>query len=84
MNEYMQELIIKEVGIIGIISLIGTIIVTCIFPDNTIAVTVLFGAVTSVVSGLFTFLNGKNVTDKEKEILEQTIKENIGGGDDVQ
>lgn len=73
MNEKMQELIIKEVGIIGTIALIGTILVTCLFPNNDIAITLLFGAVTSIIGGLLTFLNTKNMSDKESEILRETI-----------
>ena len=71
MNERMQELIIKEVGILGCIALTGTILVTCMFPDNTVAVTLLFGAVTTIIGGLLTFLNTKNMTEKQEEIIEQ-------------
>lgn len=71
MNEHMQELIIKEVGILGCIALIGTILVTCMFPENTVAVTLLFGAVTTIIGGLLTFLNTKNMTEKQEEIIEQ-------------
>lgn len=81
MNEKMQELIIKEIGLLGTIALIGTIIVTCIFPENTIIITLLFGAVTSIISGLLTFLNTKNMTEKEEEILEKNI---LSGEVDVQ
>lgn len=84
MNEKMQELIIKEVGLLGTIALIGTILVTCLFPENNIAITLLFGAVTSIISGLLTFLNTKNMTEKEEEVLEQNIKQQYEGGNDVQ
>lgn len=69
MNERMQELIIKEVGILGTIALLGTILVTCLFPDNTIVTTLLFGAVTSSITALVTFLNNKNMTEKQEETL---------------
>ena len=82
MNEYMQELIIKEIGLLGIIALIGTILVTCLFPDNNIVITLLFGAVTSIISGLLTFLNTKNMSEKESEVLEQNILSRVE--DDVQ
>ena len=84
MNEKMQELIIKEVGIIGIIALIGTIMVTCLFPDNEIATTLLFGAVTSIIGGLLTFLNTKNMSEKESEILRETILTRNEEVEDVQ
>lgn len=71
MNEHMQELIIKEVGILGAIALVGTILVTCMFPENTVATTLLFGAVTTIIGGLLTFLNTKNMTEKQEEIIEQ-------------
>lgn len=80
MNEKMQELIIKELGAIGSIALLGTIIVTCILPENTIIITLLFGAVTSIIGALSAFLNTKNMTEKEEEILER----NLLGGDNVQ
>lgn len=80
----MQELIIKEMGIIGVIALIGTITITCLFPDNEMAITVLFGAVTAIITGLFTFLNTKNMSEKEAEVLEQNILKNNEGGEDVQ
>ena len=82
MKTETQELIIKEVGLLGTIALIGTILVTCLFPENNIAITLLFGAVTSSISGLLTFLNTKNMTEKEAEILEQNIIRGVG--DDVQ
>lgn len=71
MNEKMQELIIKEIGMIGTIALIGTILVTCLFPENNIVITLLFGAVTSSITGLLTFLNTKNMTEKQDETLEK-------------
>lgn len=71
MNEKMQELIIKEVGLLGTIALIGTILVTCLFPDNNVAITLLFGAVTTIIGGLLTFLNTKNMTEKQEEIIEE-------------
>ena len=77
MNEKMQELIVKELGILGIIALLGTITVTCIIPENTIIITLLFGAVTSIIGALSAFLNTKNMTEKEEEI----IKEHILSGD---
>ncbi len=82
MNEKMQELIIKEMGIMGVIALLGTITITCLFPDNEMAITLLFGAVTAIITGLFTFLNTKNMTEKESEILEQNILQGVG--EDVQ
>lgn len=88
MNEKMQELIIKEMGVIGVIALIGTITITCLFPDNEMAITLLFGAVTAIITGLFTFLNTKNMTEKQAENLEQyhiqQYEDAIGSGDDVQ
>jgi hypothetical protein len=84
MNEKMQELIIKEMGVICVIALIGTITITCLFPDNEMAITLLFGAVTAIITGLFTFLNTKNMSEKEAEILEQNILNNNGAVEDVQ
>ena len=81
MNEKMQELIIKEVGMLGTIALIGTILVTCLFPDNNIVITLLFGAVTSTITCLSTFLNTKNMTEKQEEIIQDAT---IGTEDDVQ
>lgn len=81
MNEHMQELIIKEVGILGAIALVGTILVTCMFPENTVAITLLFGAVTTIIGGLLTFLNTKNMTEKQEEIIQEAT---IGTEDDVQ
>ena len=87
MNEHIQELIVKELGLIGTIALIGTILVTCTFPENITAITLLFGAVTSIIGALAAFLNTKNMSEKEAEILEQQVIErnsNMDGGEDVQ
>lgn len=84
MNEKMQQLIIRELGIIAVIALIGTIILSIILPENMAIIALIFGVVTTIVGALSAFLNTKNMTEKEEEVLEQNIKEQYEGGDDVQ
>lgn len=84
MNEKMQQLIIRELGIIAAIALIGTIILSIILPENMAIIALIFGVVTTIVGALSAFLNTKNMTEKEEEVLEQNIKEQYEGGDDVQ
>ena len=71
MNEKMQELIIKELGLIGTLALIGTILVSAFIPENATSITILFGAVTATISSLGTFLTGKNTAEKQEETLEK-------------
>jgi len=80
----MQQLIIRELGIIAAIALIGTIILSIILPDNMAIIALIFGVVTTIVGALSAFLNTKNMTEKEEEVLEQNIKQQYEGGDDVQ
>lgn len=80
----MQQLIIRELGIIAAIALIGTIILSIILPENMAIIALIFGVVTTIVGALSAFLNTKNMTEKEEEVLEQNIKEQYEGGDDVQ
>lgn len=84
MNEKMQQLIIRELGIIAAIALIGTIILSIILPENMAIIALIFGVVTTIVGALSAFLNTKNMTEKEEEVLEQNIKQQYEGGDDVQ
>lgn len=80
----MQQLIIRELGIIAAIALIGTIILSIILPENMAIIALIFGVVTTIVGALSAFLNTKNMTEKEEEVLEQNIKQQYEGGDDVQ
>ena len=71
MNEQLQTLIIKELGLIATLALTGTILVSAFIPENTTTITLLFGAVTATISALGTFLTGKNMTEKQEETLEK-------------
>lgn len=84
LNEEMQQLIIRELGIIAAIALIGTIILSIILPENMAIIALIFGVVTTIVGALSAFLNTKNMSEKEAEVLEQNIHEQYEGGDDVQ
>lgn len=80
----MQQLIIRELGIIAAIALIGTIILSVILPENMAIIALIFGVVTTIVGALSAFLNTKNMTEKEQEILEKNITKEYEGEEDVQ
>lgn len=88
MNHENQKLIIMIIGACLVILLIGTILLSIINPRMEI-ITLLFGAVTTLIGILATALRGKNMTEKQSETLEeyyrQKAEEKAGYGDgDVQ
>ena len=88
MNSENQTLIILIFGASLILTLIGTLILT-IRGANTETTTIFIGIITTIVGILATFLQGKNMTEKQEEIIRQhTIEaeneDNKGSGDDVQ
>lgn len=80
MNSENQTLIILIMGTSLILTLIGTLILT-IRGTPTEILTIYIGIITTITGILATFLQGKNMTEKQEELLQQTI---TGEGDDVQ
>ena len=74
MNSENQKIIICIFGACLIISLIGTILIS-IMGQGLEIVTIFIGIVTTIIGILATFLQGKNMTEKQSETLEKYYKD---------
>lgn len=84
MNSENQTLIILIFGSCLILTIIGTFLLTIRGTPSEI-ITVFIGIITTIVGILATFLQGKNMTEKQEEIIrEHTIQEQDEMNEDVQ
>ena len=74
MNADNQQTIIRIFGACLIIALTGTIILATTGKGIEL-ITIFLGIVTTIVGVLATFLQGKTMTEKQEETLEQYYKE---------
>lgn len=77
MNEKNQRTIIYLLGIALYITLCGAILMVLIGVSLE-TIIVFTGIATAIVTALVTFLQGKKISEKEAEIIEQyTLEQNI-------
>lgn len=74
MNADNQQTIIRIFGACLIIALTGTIILATMGTGIEL-ITIFLGIVTTIVGILATFLQGKTMTEKQEETLEQYYKD---------
>lgn len=76
MNTSTEQLIIKELGILALIGLTGTLIILAVNISVEVAIiTALITFVSSITGGLIGYLGGKNTTIQANDDDEQTDNE---------
>ena len=79
-----QDLILKILGIIAVVTVLGVVVLLCFVPGVDVSIMVaLVGVVTAIVGGLIGFLNGKSPSDSivtpdmNQNVLDSQVHETI-------